>query len=60
MTRFVSIPLMLFGLFITPVVFGGCGSNEPVVIEQTETYQPSETDLEMESAEYEKAMNEMQ
>jgi hypothetical protein len=57
MTRFLALSLMLFGLFIASVGCGGGG--EPTVI--TPEAQPKgDIELEMESAEYEKAMNEMQ
>ena len=56
MTRYTTLSLILLGLFIVSV---GCGDGRPTVVEQPETYQPSEIDQEMESEEYEKAMNEM-
>ena len=56
MTRYTPLSLILLFLFIVSV---GCGGDRPTVIENAETYQPSEIDQEMESAEYEKAMNEL-
>ena len=55
MTRYVPLSFILLFLFIASV---GCGER-PTVIENAESYQPSEIDQEMESAEYEKAMNEL-
>ena len=58
MTRYLSFSLMLVGLFIATA---GCGgSTKPTTIEAPDNYQPSDIDLEMQSEEYEKAMNEMQ
>lgn len=56
MTRFVPLSLILLGLFIASV---GCGEPRSTVIEAPANYQPSDTELEMQTEDYEKAMNEL-
>lgn len=58
MTRYLSLCLMLVGLSIAAV---GCGGNtQPTDVTPKAPQEKSDIELEMESAEYEKAMNEMQ
>lgn len=57
MTRFVSLSLMILGLFIASV---GCGgSDKPTMVAPTTPHTPDAIEQEMESDEYEKGMNEL-
>lgn len=50
---------LLFCFAMLTAIIVGCGGHEQKVIEPTDTGELSETEKEMESEDYEKAMNEM-